>query len=34
MISLSGCVAELGVGGLERNASARAFNTLKNVRFR
>ncbi len=29
MISLSGCVAELGVDGVERNALARAFECTK-----
>ncbi len=29
MISLSGCVAELGVGGVEGSALARAFQHTK-----
>jgi hypothetical protein len=29
MISLSGCVAELGVGGVRRNALARTFQRTK-----
>ncbi len=29
VISFSGCVAELGVGGLERSALARAFQHTK-----
>jgi len=28
VISLSGCVAELGVDGVERNALARAFERI------
>ncbi len=31
MISLSGCVAELGVGGVERSASTRMLKIGKNV---
>jgi hypothetical protein len=34
VISLSGCVAELGVGGVKRSALARASNAQKNVGFR
>ncbi len=33
MISISGCVAKLGVGGVERSALAKASNTPKNVGF-
>jgi len=29
VISLFGCVAELGVGGVKRSASARAFQCTK-----
>jgi len=29
VISLSGCVAKLGVGGVERSASVRAFQLTK-----
>jgi hypothetical protein len=29
VISLSGCVAKLGVGGVERNTSVRAFQRTK-----
>jgi len=29
VISLSGCVAELGVGGVERSALTRAFQRTK-----
>ncbi len=33
MISLSSCVAELGVGGKERSASVRAFQCTKEHRI-
>ncbi len=33
MISFSDCVAELGVGGVERRASARAFQRTKKHRI-
>jgi hypothetical protein len=31
VISLSGCVAELGVGGVERSALAKAFQCTKRM---
>jgi hypothetical protein len=33
VISLFGCVAKLGVGGVERNALVRVFNAPNNVGF-